>query len=565
MEVLCNMSPWFAPTPERIRAVTQEIADGSEPKISYYLLLVTAAMIACFGLVTNSTAVIIGAMLVSPLMTPIFGIAQAMLRGDGSLLFHGLRAEFGGVALAVGAAFLFGLSPVAGVATPEMLSRTHPQLLDLMVAVFAGFAGAYALLDERVSPALPGVAIATAIVPPLSTCGLCLAMGAYGGAFGAFILFFANFIAILLVSLIMFSLAGMAPEPRWNSVRDVSRRFGTVIVGFTVIAVILTHSLVRITTERNLQNNIGRVLSRELAKETIAIDDYQFKQHDDSVFVLATVRSPQIIRPSRVTELQATLEKELERPTELVVRTMVAEDVAAVGSDVKVGPIDLNGVFFSTELSLREQKKRLARQVLLEELDSGGGFRLINLEYGENPGGTLVYATIKAIRPPLAQEVAAVEKLLQERLDDPKASLVLQCSSATILSSDGPLLIEWTQYGKILDEQPEDLADIRRVIEAEVKKIPDVFPVAVHFNIEEDSWQALAEVVGPRPVSPTELSLVQEAVSESISHPVELSIWHRTDVVVTAEGYKSYKDFTRHTLEERIEELPEIFEDMAAR
>jgi uncharacterized hydrophobic protein (TIGR00271 family) len=184
MEVLCSMSPWFAPTPERIRAVTQEIADGSEPKISYYLLLVTAAMIACFGLVTNSTAVIIGAMLVSPLMTPIFGIALAMLRGDGSLLFHGLRAEFGGVALAVGAAFLFGLSPVAGVATPEMLSRTHPQLLDLLVAVFAGFAGAYALLDERVSPALPGVAIATAIVPPLSTCGLCLAMGAYGAPLG---------------------------------------------------------------------------------------------------------------------------------------------------------------------------------------------------------------------------------------------------------------------------------------------------------------------------------------------------------------------------------------------
>jgi pyrroloquinoline quinone (PQQ) biosynthesis protein C len=116
-----------------------------------------------------------------------------------------------------------------------------------------------------------------------------------------------------------------------------------------------------------------------------------------------------------------------------------------------------------------------------------------------------------------------------------------------------------------LEEQPEDLADIRRTVEAEVRKIPDVFPVAVHFNIEGDRWLALAEVVGPRPVSPTELSLVQEAVSKSTSHPVELSIWHRADIVVTAEGYESYKDFTQQTLEERIEKLPEVFEDVAAK
>ena len=261
---------WFVTTPERTQAVVREITEGSEPKASYYALLVTSAMIACFGLVTNSTAVIIGAMLVSPLMTPIFGIAAGMLRGDASLFGRALRAEFGGVALAVFASAMFGLLPLvtSGEATPEMIARTHPTLLDLMVAVFAGFAGAYALLDERVSPALPGVAIAVAIVPPLSTCGLCLAGGAYEGAFGAFLLFFANFIAILLVALVMFTIAGMAPDARWNSLADVSRRFGLAVVGFVVIAVILTHSLLRIYTERTTQHTIDTVLVAELAQES---------------------------------------------------------------------------------------------------------------------------------------------------------------------------------------------------------------------------------------------------------------------------------------------------------
>jgi uncharacterized membrane protein len=94
--------------------------------------------------------------------------------------------------------------------TYQIALQPHPNLLDLLVAIFAGFAGAYALLDERVSPALPGVAIATAIVPPLSTCGLCLALQAWSGAGGAMLLFLANFVSILLVAILTFWAGGLA-------------------------------------------------------------------------------------------------------------------------------------------------------------------------------------------------------------------------------------------------------------------------------------------------------------------------------------------------------------------
>ena len=166
-------------TPERAGIVRQEIADGSEPGIRFYILVVISTMIAGFGLAMNSTAVIIGAMLVAPLMTPIFGMALALIRSDAHLLGQATRAEIAGIVAAILMGVVLGKLYPALEPTPEMLARTQPQLFDLLVAIFSGFAGAYALVDEKISPALPGVAIATAIVPPLSNTGLCLALGAY--------------------------------------------------------------------------------------------------------------------------------------------------------------------------------------------------------------------------------------------------------------------------------------------------------------------------------------------------------------------------------------------------
>ena len=165
-------------------------------------------------------------------MTPIFGIALALIRGDATLLGRAVRAEIVGVLLTVALAACFGFLMPELEATQEMLSRTKPNLLDLLVAVFAGFAGAYAMVDEHISPALPGVAIATAIVPPLANSGLCIAMGAYYGALGSFLLFFANFLSILLVASTIFWASGMAREFGSITKKDVFRRFGLATFGF---------------------------------------------------------------------------------------------------------------------------------------------------------------------------------------------------------------------------------------------------------------------------------------------------------------------------------------------
>jgi uncharacterized hydrophobic protein (TIGR00271 family) len=235
---------WLKTSQARNKQVIEDIEAGSEPRSIFYIMLIAASLIASLGLVANSTAVIIGAMLVSPLMTPIFGIALAMLLGDTQLFWRATAAEALGVILAVGFALLFGLLPLELEPTNEMLIRTSPNLLDLLVAVFAGAAGAFALIDERVSPALPGVAMATAIVPPLSNTGLCLALGAYEGAIGSFLLFVANFFAILVVGAGVFYAAGISRTARDRGARLVKRNLVFAAGGFLLVSLFLTQALI---------------------------------------------------------------------------------------------------------------------------------------------------------------------------------------------------------------------------------------------------------------------------------------------------------------------------------
>ena len=176
-------------TPAGRETVLREIGEGSQPTVVYYLLLGISEVLAGFALIVDSDALLIGANVVAPLMTPIFGISLGLMRGDLTLLRRALLAEFGGAVLGVALCYLLGLMPLMGDPTAALLSQTRPTLIDLIVAALAGFAGLLALIDQRISPALPGVAIATALNPPIAAIGLCLALGAFDGAWGAFLFF----------------------------------------------------------------------------------------------------------------------------------------------------------------------------------------------------------------------------------------------------------------------------------------------------------------------------------------------------------------------------------------
>jgi len=206
----------------------------------FITLIVLSTVIAALGLLANSAAVVIGAMLIAPLMTPILGIAVAIVLGDAHRLVVAIALVGTGIVLAIGAAYVVAaLAPgtvTADELTSELLARTAPSLLDLGVAIAAGLAAGYVLVHPKAGSSLPGVAIAVALVPPLATVGISLELGAVDEARGAFLLFATNLLAIVLAAMFVALLSGFTPV----RFRDALRRGaggGLVVTAVMLLAV----------------------------------------------------------------------------------------------------------------------------------------------------------------------------------------------------------------------------------------------------------------------------------------------------------------------------------------
>ncbi|WP_374658682.1 DUF389 domain-containing protein [Phenylobacterium sp.] len=183
-------------TDEDRKSVVAEIYDGGRLTPAYGFMLFSACGIAALGLLQSSVAVIIGAMLISPLMGPIMAMGMAVARLDPRAFRSAATTLVIGALLSVLASVLIiWISPLKD-ATPEILARTQPTLLDLIVALLSGFVGAYLTINRK-GGAIAGVAIATALMPPLAVVGYGLATATWPIAGGAFLLFLTNVVSIL--------------------------------------------------------------------------------------------------------------------------------------------------------------------------------------------------------------------------------------------------------------------------------------------------------------------------------------------------------------------------------
>jgi uncharacterized hydrophobic protein (TIGR00271 family) len=179
--------------------------------IRFFVLLLLATVIATGGVLKDSTASVIGAMIVAPLMTPIMAAAFAVVLGDGKNIVRSILITAAGMAATVGLAFVLAKLIPGGITlagNSQITSRVSPGLLDFVIALAAGAAGAFGVGREDVSDALPGVAIAISLVPPLCVVGVCFAGGSPSQAFGALLLFLTNFFAIIVAGGVVFALMG---------------------------------------------------------------------------------------------------------------------------------------------------------------------------------------------------------------------------------------------------------------------------------------------------------------------------------------------------------------------
>ena len=180
---------------------------------TFSVLRVLAGFIASFGLYQDSVASIIGAMVVAPLGGAIMAFGGALVTArDRWMVVTFIQVALGALAV-VAIGFLVSLfMPNLLVLTPALQARTSPGILDLGVALAAGAAGAYVAVRRTGTDALPGVAIAVSLVPPLATVGICLELGRPNDAAGALLLFVTNFAAIVVAACVVFALAGATPD-----------------------------------------------------------------------------------------------------------------------------------------------------------------------------------------------------------------------------------------------------------------------------------------------------------------------------------------------------------------
>ena len=196
--------------PERI-AVVERLQASSRWDFDFVFLTCLATLIAGLGLVAGNVAVVIGAMLVAPLMTPLIGAGLALVQGNLRFLRAALRTVVAGFLLALGIGALIGLV-LGPEASGEMISRGRPDPIDLAVAFASGMAAAWAIGRPNLSAALPGVAIAASLVPPIATSGIALVTGEHTLAAGASLLFATNLVAIVLGSGLSLFLGGVRAQ-----------------------------------------------------------------------------------------------------------------------------------------------------------------------------------------------------------------------------------------------------------------------------------------------------------------------------------------------------------------
>ncbi|MDH3772339.1 MAG: DUF389 domain-containing protein, partial [Nitrospirota bacterium] len=183
---------------------------GSDWGPDFIGMLGLASAIATLGLLQNSAAVVIGSMLLAPLMTPMIGLGLALGQANRRLALLCGKSIGLGFLLTLGVSYLIGIiTPAGATLSGEVLARGGPNVLDLLIAVFAAAAATFAMARPNIMGAIAGVAIATALVPPVCAIGISLAHGAMLNAFGASSLFFTNLVAIIVTSTFTFSFLGI--------------------------------------------------------------------------------------------------------------------------------------------------------------------------------------------------------------------------------------------------------------------------------------------------------------------------------------------------------------------
>lgn len=314
-----------------------EGAEGYRRLVQFMVLITLSSAIAALGIITDSTAIVIGAMLVAPLMAPLMGAALSLTMGWPQRFARSIAVAVCGIFIAVGVGFVLGVvSPILidTAANDQITSRSSPTVLDLAVAAAAGVAGAYGLCRTELSDALPGVAISISLVPPLAAVGISYSQGDYDSGNGAALLYLTNMVAILVLGAFVFALMGVTPIDHLFANRNHLQTLGAAV--FTVL-VIVTGAL--FLNGRSIgqgafdQSRISTVVQETIADDSaIRVDGITVNNDDVEIVFIG----PESSRPD-VETLAQSIAEELNREVTVTARHVIEEQQEATAGPTADG------------------------------------------------------------------------------------------------------------------------------------------------------------------------------------------------------------------------------------
>lgn len=320
-------------SPSERQETIEEISPLTVPSFDFYLLVILSCSIATLGLITNSPAVIIGAMLLAPLMSPIIGIGLSSITGDDHMLRNSLLTLLIGAGIAVLLSFIMTLVNrllpfVTLQELPgEVLARMRPTPIDLIIALAGGLAASYALTRPNLSAALPGVAIATALMPPLCTIGIGIALFRWDVAGGATLLFLTNMVTIAFASAAVFLLRGFSAKSK-QADQKVPRNLIVSLSLVLILLIPLTFYSVKFFNEATENRKINNVVAEEVSRSNQSeLVDLSVSRTNDTLNMIITIRTSKALSYEEVVALQQAIVQGLDRPVSLKVEQVIAEEL----------------------------------------------------------------------------------------------------------------------------------------------------------------------------------------------------------------------------------------------
>lgn len=309
-------------SPQQLEQIRSDLLDESTINTNYIVLIFGSCVIATLGPLSNSAAVIIGAMIIAPLMLPIRGMGFGALEGNVILFRKALAAITFGTILAIALAWLIGYLVALPQFGSEIISRSRPTLLDLGIAVAAGGISGFAKVQPKISESLAGTAIAVALMPPICVIGLGLSQVNWSLSIGATLLYLTNLLGITLSCMLTFLLTDC------TSFKRAKKALGWTLALTVILFIPLSVSFFQLIRQARLEVSLKQaLLNRTVTFQRMVLLDSDVNWLTNPPQVRLSVRTQEPITPTQVQLLEKFLAREMGQPFILIFEVGEIEEV----------------------------------------------------------------------------------------------------------------------------------------------------------------------------------------------------------------------------------------------